>query len=115
MKTEEMDDAPRIIPCEVSIHEIEEEYPPTISKRPKTKAEDTNMREAFHFMKTLTEMVSNRDEYTVYGEHVANKLRSCGRSKLEVAIAQHHVDDICFKLTMGEYYHQSCNFGPELS
>ncbi|XP_014272948.1 uncharacterized protein [Halyomorpha halys] len=106
IKAEELDDTPRIIPCEVSIHEIEEDFSPK-PKRMKTTNEDSNIGQAFQFMKTLTDMVSNRDEYTVYGEHLANRLRNCGRSKLEVAIAQHCIDEVCFKLTMGGYFQES--------
>ncbi|CAH1105293.1 unnamed protein product [Psylliodes chrysocephalus] len=54
-------------------------------------------------MKTLADTVSKRDEYTVYGEHIANKLRNSGRSKLEIASAQTAIDYICFKLLMGEF------------
>lgn len=54
-------------------------------------------------MKTLADTVSKRDEYTVYGEHIANKLRNSGRSRLEIASAQNAIDNICFKLLMGEY------------
>lgn len=54
-------------------------------------------------MKTLADSVTKRDEFTVYGEHIANKMRNCGRSKLEVAKAQHLIDDVCYRLTVGEF------------
>jgi hypothetical protein len=54
-------------------------------------------------MKTLSERVSKRDDYSVYGEHVGNRLRSCGRNNFEISIAQHHIDGILFDLTMGVY------------
>lgn len=49
---------------------------------------------------------SNRDQFSVYGEHVANKLRNCGRSHLEIAIAENEINNILFKLSMGLYTQQ---------
>lgn len=67
------------------------------------KFDDSNAGEALKCTKTLADTVSKRDEYTIYGEHIANKLRNSGRSKLEVASAQNAIDNICFKLLMGEF------------
>lgn len=50
-------------------------------------------------MKTLADTVSKRDEFTVYGEHIGNS----SRSKLEIASAQNAIDNICFKLLIGEF------------
>ncbi|XP_069693627.1 uncharacterized protein [Periplaneta americana] len=75
--------------------------------RKKTNLADEPCRkEAFNYMKTLTEKFSKRDDYSVYGEHIANRLRNSGRSKFEIAIAQHEIDNICFKLTMGAFAQQ---------
>ncbi|XP_069672814.1 uncharacterized protein [Periplaneta americana] len=76
--------------------------------RKKTKLTDESCtKEAFSCMKTLTEIVSKRDDYSVYGEHIANRLRNSGRSKFEIAIAQHEIDNICFKLTVGGFSQQN--------
>lgn len=53
-------------------------------------------------MKSLTEAVTSRDEFAVYGEHVANKLRNSGRSRIEISLAQREID-IFLKLEMGMY------------
>jgi len=54
-------------------------------------------------MQSLSEVVSARDEHTVFGEHVAHKMRSSKRSHLEISIAQHHIHEILLKLEMGMY------------
>jgi hypothetical protein len=64
-----------------------------------------NERETVNCIKTETS--SKRDEFLVYGEHIANKLRSSGRSHKEIAIAQNHIDGICFNLIMGAYCEES--------
>jgi hypothetical protein len=76
---------------------------PAPKRSKKITNEDGNVQEALQCMKTLTERVSKCDDYSVYGEHVGNKLRSCGRSNFEISIAQHHIDEILFNLTMGAY------------
>lgn len=57
----------------------------------------------------------NRDEFSVYGEHIANKLRNCGRNRFEVAVAQHEIDNVCFKLTMGAYREQLENVSADFA
>ena len=54
-------------------------------------------------MKSLVEHVTTRDKYHVFGENVAHKLRDCGRSKREVSIAQHKINEIIFNLEMGYF------------
>jgi hypothetical protein len=60
------------------------------------REDDGNIQEALQCMKTLTERVSKRDDCFVDGEHVGNKLRSCGKSIAEISIAQHHIEEISF-------------------
>lgn len=60
-------------------------------------------QEAVKCMKSLSEVVSARDEHTVFGEHVAHKMRSSKRSHLEITIAQHHIHEILLNLEMGMY------------
>ncbi|XP_076756616.1 uncharacterized protein LOC143426831 [Xylocopa sonorina] len=67
----------------------------------------TNETEALKCMKTLIEAISKRDEFSVYGEHIANKLRNSRKSHREIAIAQNHIDRICFNLIMGTYCEES--------
>lgn len=58
--------------------------------------------EAFKCMRVLAEKVCSRDEFDIYGEYIAHKLRESGKSHREIAIAQHEINTICFKLSMGE-------------
>jgi hypothetical protein len=63
-------------------------------------------------MKMLTEVVSKRDEFSVCGDHIANKLWRSGRSHQEISIALHHTEQICFNLIMDAYSPKN-NFGPQ--
>jgi hypothetical protein len=49
----------------------------------------------------LTDIVPKCDEFSVYGEHIANKLQNSGRPHQEISITDHHVEQICFNLIMG--------------
>ncbi|XP_077288980.1 uncharacterized protein LOC143913199 [Arctopsyche grandis] len=73
-----------------------------------TGIEDRIVEEEFIPSNSLIseQSVSNRDQFSVYGEHVANKLRNCGRSHLETAIAENEINNILFKLSMGLYTQQ---------
>lgn len=51
-----------------------------------------------------------QDEFSVYGEHVGNKLRNCGKSLLEIATAQYNIDKILFNLTLGRFAPQDCSY-----
>jgi hypothetical protein len=88
----------------------------TVFEIPARKAmlsnDDCDTKEALNCMKTLTEIVSKRDDFAVYGEHIANKLRSSGRSLQEISIAQLHIEQICFSLVMGAYSRNN-TFGPQ--
>lgn len=75
-------------------------------RRPPIKRRNTSEEpivEAVTCMKRHVYSVPKRDQFSVYGEHIANKLRNSGRSKFEIALAQRYIDDICFKLVVGEY------------
>lgn len=51
----------------------------------------------------MKEKVSKRDEFTVFGELVANKLRKCTSSPRSVAVAQRAISDILFNLEMEQF------------
>ncbi|XP_073997572.1 uncharacterized protein isoform X2 [Rhodnius prolixus] len=53
-------------------------------------------------LKSLSEVLIQRDEYSIYGEHIAAKLRA-QKSRKEVSIAQYQIDNILFNLEMGRY------------
>lgn len=54
-------------------------------------------------MKDLRENSSKRDEFRVFGELVANKLRTFSGSPRSVPVAQHRINDILFNLEMEQY------------
>lgn len=68
----------------------------------KGKGEVDVNTEAVKCMKTLAESVAKRHDFTVFGEHIGNQLITCGRNKYEIERAQHLINDICYKLVMGE-------------
>ncbi|XP_073975988.1 uncharacterized protein [Rhodnius prolixus] len=53
-------------------------------------------------LKSLSEVLNQRDEYSIYGEHIAAKLRA-QKSRKEVSTAQYQIDHILFNLEMGRY------------
>lgn len=58
-------------------------------------------------MKSLSEVVTKRDEYAVYGEHVAHKMRNCRRNRIEISLAQYYINEIILNLDMGVYANSS--------
>ena len=54
-------------------------------------------------MKSLSEVVTKRDEYAVYGEHVTHKMRNCRRNRIEILLAQYYINEIILNLDMGVY------------
>lgn len=61
-------------------------------------------------MNILTALVPKCDEFSVCGEHMAKKLWNGERSRQEISVTEHHVEQICFNLIMGAYSHNN-NFG----
>ncbi|XP_076050871.1 uncharacterized protein LOC143031204 isoform X2 [Oratosquilla oratoria] len=72
-------------------------------KRRAVDDDDKKLDEAYSFLTNFSAQVAKRDEHSVFGEHVANKLRNCGRSRRDIAIAQHRIEGILFDLEMGIY------------
>ncbi|XP_042885296.1 uncharacterized protein LOC122261623 [Penaeus japonicus] len=79
----------------------QDETPRSASQPRRSSAKRRPADEAFHSMKSLTESVTARDVYHVFGENVAHKLRGCGRSKREVSMAQHKINEVIFNLEIG--------------
>ena len=78
----------------------------TMTRRPrKTLKDDNVVNDALQCMKRLTDTVAQQDSFSVYGEHVANKLWACN-SEYAVTVAQHHIDNILFNLAIGTYHHK---------
>ncbi|KAJ8884109.1 hypothetical protein PR048_015966 [Dryococelus australis] len=61
---------------------------------------------------TLADSVAKHDQFSVHGEHIADKSRHCGRRVYEVAKAQHVIDDVCFRLTVGNTILTSITYRP---
>lgn len=60
--------------------------------------------EAFNVMRDMEEVVSKRDEFSIYGELVANKLRKfTSSSPRSVALAQRSINEIIFNLEIEQY------------
>lgn len=86
--------------------ESEDKHPPFKTPRgctPKRvrKNEDSAAQQAVNCLKSLSEVVNSRDEHSVYGEYVANKIRNCNKSRMEISLAQRYINDILFRLDMG--------------
>ena len=56
------------------------------------KNDETLAQEAVDCMKSLSEVVTKRDEYAVYVEHVAHKMRNCRRNRIEMSLAQYYIN-----------------------
>lgn len=69
----------------------------------KGKADEDQFLLDPQFMKTFVAQASRRDEHSVFGELVANRLRKCGKSHHEIVTAQHKIEGILFDLEMGAY------------
>jgi hypothetical protein len=79
---------------------------PNDPKRGK-KNDETLAQEEIGCMKSLSEVVTKRDEYAVYGEHVAHRMRNCRRNRTEISLAQYYTNDIILNLDMGVYANSS--------
>jgi len=71
------------------------------------KNDETLMQEAVDCMKSPSEVVTKRNEYAVYGEHVAHKMRNCRRNRIEILLAQYYINEIILNLDMGIYANSS--------
>ena len=86
-----------------SPHQDETSQSASQPHRSSAKRPADEMKEAFHLMKSLAEHVTTRDEYHAFGENVAHKLKNCRRSKREVSVAQHKINEMIFNLEMGYF------------
>lgn len=77
--------------------------PGTTSKKMKRKPQDDRVDEAYKFISDVKQKMEKRDDYAAYGENVSNIIRNSKQSYRAICIAKHHIDNILFKLEMGEY------------
>lgn len=81
--------------------------PPPIFRIPppkdNRKRRQEQAEEAYKVMKDMKNNTNKRDEFSVFGELVANKLRKCVHNPRSVAIAQHKINEILFNLEMEQF------------
>ncbi|XP_055910291.1 uncharacterized protein LOC129944692 [Eupeodes corollae] len=76
----------------------------TVIEKSSVKTEPIKLEnDTLKCMKSLIDVVNKHDEFSVYGDYIADKMRNCGRSQKEIHIAQHHIDNVTFNLIMGVY------------
>ena len=77
---------------------------PTSHKNRKRKINnDARVDEAYKFMRSIQEDVITKDDFTVYGENVASRMRSSNQNNRAISIAKHQIDNILFQLEMGAF------------
>lgn len=62
---------------------------------------DQRLEEAFEILKRPYPTTTSPDDWSVYGQHVANKLR--GYPKQTSSIVQHFINNLLFEADMGKY------------
>ncbi|KAJ8926504.1 hypothetical protein NQ314_021106 [Rhamnusium bicolor] len=71
-------------------------------RKPSEKAENSKVEESLGILKTIVENNALKtDECSVYGQHVANKLRNHAKKTRD--IVQHDFNFILFNADMGQY------------
>lgn len=70
-------------------------------KRKKLFDVETNLENALQCIQSMRYNIEKRDEYSVFGEYIAQQIRTCNKSKKEIAIAQHQIENVIFNLIMG--------------
>jgi len=88
LQEKEIDD----VPCMSS-------QPPKKKKKPNLV--DQRLDEAFEILKRPYPTTTAPDDWSIYGQHVANKLR--GYSKQTSSIVQHLINNIIFEADMGKH------------
>ena len=77
---------------------------PTSHKNRKRKINnDARVDEAYKFMRSIQEDVITKDDFTVYGENVASRMRSSNQNNRAISIAKHQIDNILLQLEMGAF------------
>nr|CAD7579174.1 unnamed protein product [Timema californicum] len=67
------------------------------------KRSNEQVEEPYKFMRNVRESINCKDEFTVYGETLASRMRVAGRIYRAVLISRNHIDNIIFNLEMGLY------------
>lgn len=85
-------------------------------KKTKRSKDSDEVDEALQFMRSVKDATKNKDDYTVYGD-VASRMRRANRSDRAVSLAKHYIDDVLFRLEMGELdeFYRSTSLAPTYS
>lgn len=61
------------------------------------------MDEAYKFMRSVQENMNVKDDFSVYGENVASRIRGANQNVRAISIAKNRIDNILFQLEMGAF------------
>lgn len=64
---------------------------------------DVRVDEPYNFRRSIQENVKLMDDFSVYGENVARRIRSANQNGRAISIAKNLIDNILFKLEMGVF------------
>lgn len=56
-------------------------------------------------MRSVQDDLKFKDDFAVYGENVASRMRGANQSSRAISIAKNRIDNILFQLEMGEFAH----------
>lgn len=54
------------------------------------------MDEAYKFMRSIQKNVNLKDDFSVYGENVASRIRGSNQNMRAISIAKNRIDNILF-------------------
>lgn len=75
-----------------------------MEKKPTKRTKTSMANEAYEIMKTLTNKKVERDEYQIYGEHIACKIRKLSTDYAKSTV-QHLMNNILYEAELGKYNH----------
>lgn len=73
--------------------------PKKVNKKRKLEEDEIRADEAYSYLKRSAKYIENRDEFSTFGEHVANQVRNLQDRQLQI-IAQHKINNILFELAI---------------
>lgn len=56
-------------------------------------------------MRNVQDDMKLKDDFAVYGENIASRMRGANQSSRAISIAKNRIDNILFQLEMGEFAH----------
>jgi ferric iron reductase protein FhuF len=70
-------------------------------RRSATSFDDHHLQTAYSIIKSVKE-ISKRDEFTVFGEHIAHRLRNMSDAHTRL-LAQHQINDVVFEAEIAKF------------